>query len=139
MLDFKTMLLRKHGFIVGDRDPNVPTPLPGRYMVHYPDDYCIVGDDLTALVDEAVLHFDLPSLDQLHDWQGIDPEPKDYVMERGDERIDIAFETGEHVWIEKQDGRIRVHCFHPGNDAPVNVEIYGDRIEIDRHDHDAEA
>ncbi|MCG7629047.1 hypothetical protein MHM88_14645 [Epibacterium sp. MM17-32] len=137
--ELKKALLKQHGFIVGERDPNAKTPFPGKWMVYYPDDYLIVGEDLVKLVDEAFGHFDLTGA-ELKDWQEEDGGPSAfYGIDTEADRIDIVFTSGESIWIERQDGRIRVHCFHAKNDAPVNVEIYGDRIEVDRHDHDVEA
>jgi hypothetical protein len=62
----KTKWLREHGFIVGIRDSRLNTNYPGNFMVveEYEDSelptvdgrdgpWCIVGDDLAALVDQA--------------------------------------------------------------------------------------
>lgn len=66
----KIAMLEKYGFTIGDRDSRLNTDHAGEFMVveanaHDIDDYdlptkdgsngpwCIVGDDLDALVDEA--------------------------------------------------------------------------------------
>ena len=59
-----------------------------------------------------------------------DTKPVSYSVTQDPEAVNIDFETGHKVWIELEAGRIRVHCFHPGEDEPVNVEIYSDRIEV---------
>lgn len=64
--DEKIEHLRSRGWTVGDRDPRLNTDFPGRYMVveeHTEDElptkdgsngpWCLVGDDLGSLVDEA--------------------------------------------------------------------------------------
>lgn len=134
MFDFNFSLLKAHGFEVGPRTPDAHSPFPGCFMVRYTDDYLIVGDDLDELVAEAVLHFELQA-DELHDWEGIDPEPARYVTTKEDDQVSLTFEDGTTVWVEKQEGRIRVHCFCAAKDEPVNVEIYGDRIEVDLSDY----
>lgn len=67
-------ILRKAGFLVGDRDPNMNRAFAGRFMVAeplregdpYPTDdasdgrFCAVGDDLDALAVHAVSFFELP-------------------------------------------------------------------------------
>lgn len=139
--ELKKALLKQHGFLVGPRDRSIHSPFPGEYMVYYPDDYLIVGDDLIELVDEAFGHFDLSGA-ELHDWQqegGYSGPSAFYGIDTEADRIDVVFTSGESIWIEREDGHIRVHCFHPKNPTPVNVEIHADRIEIDRHDHDMEA
>ena len=66
----KTAMLQAHGYYVGPRDPERNTDFPGAWMVAepLPDDvkrptksaedgaYCIVGDDLLKLIDEAYDH-----------------------------------------------------------------------------------
>src|SRR4051812_38497108 len=59
----KATVLRSYGFIVGDRDTDYKTAYPGAFMVrenaeNTDDDWCVVGDDLNALIDIA---FDLAS------------------------------------------------------------------------------
>lgn len=53
----KSETLRKYGYFVGPRDPNVNPGFPGKFMVSDPLDneegYAIVGDDLDDLVNEA--------------------------------------------------------------------------------------
>jgi len=59
----KKKVLQAYGFTVGERDPRFKPAFPGRYMVLESDDeailedcWCVVGDDLPALVDEAFDH-----------------------------------------------------------------------------------
>jgi hypothetical protein len=73
----------------------------------------------------------------LEDWQDNGQSTTAEVTTQFD-RIDIGFGTGAHVWIEHEDGRIRVHCYHKGADSPLNVEIHEDRIEIDDHDYQSD-
>lgn len=67
----KIELLRAYDFVVGDRDPKLNTAHAGAFMVaeqYTPrltmtkdagnGPWCIVGDDLIALVDEAYEHLD---------------------------------------------------------------------------------
>jgi len=71
--------LVEHGYFVGDRDPRLNTKYPGRFMVTEDDfatyplptkdgsngPWCIVGDDLDALVKQAFdVHFDDYALSQ---------------------------------------------------------------------------
>jgi hypothetical protein len=72
---------------------------------------------------------------KLHDWDNPDQStPAELSVE--DDAIRANFpEMGATVWIELQDGRLRVHCYHKGRDEPVNVEIYDDRIELDAEDY----
>lgn len=64
--DKKVAALKEHGFTVWDRDPRLNRNYPGRFMVveahdesELPTDdgrngpWCIVGDDLTVLVDQG--------------------------------------------------------------------------------------
>jgi hypothetical protein len=65
-------LLREHGFIVGPRDPLRNTAFLGRFMVAQPINaaqlpteaasdtaWCVVGDNLTELVDHTINAFNL--------------------------------------------------------------------------------
>lgn len=64
-------LLEYQDFIVGERDPRVQTEFDGKYMVaqkyddceienpHNGDFWCVVGDDLNALMEEAIRDFQL--------------------------------------------------------------------------------
>lgn len=148
MFDFNFSLLKAKGFVVGPRDFNMNRAFEGRYMVAEPyepgtvqDDaqggdgvWCIVGHDLDKLCEEAVSFFELQA-EELRDWEGVDPEPSRYVTTKEDDQVSLTFEDGTTVWVEKQEGRIRVHCFCAPKDEPVNVEIYGDRIEVDLSDY----
>lgn len=62
----KIDFLRSYGFVIGDRESRLNTNYPGKFMVTegYDEDelptedgsngpWCIVGDDLDALVDEG--------------------------------------------------------------------------------------
>lgn len=62
----KITFLRSYGWTVGERDPRLNTDFPGRFMCVEPHEeselptrngengpWCIVGDDLAELVDEA--------------------------------------------------------------------------------------
>jgi hypothetical protein len=60
----KGTVLHSYGFIVGERDYDYKAEYPGAFMVrenaeNTEDDWCIVGDDLNALIDEA---FDLAAI-----------------------------------------------------------------------------
>lgn len=139
MRDYNHILLKSFGFVVGRRDPDVKPEFEGAWMVvDQPfttemlmdgDYWAVVGDDLDALCAEAISFFELVP-NQLHDWQGIDPDPLHYVLTQEDDQIAVTFEDDTVVWIEKEDGRIRVHCYRPGQDEPMNVEIYKDRMEV---------
>lgn len=147
MSDFHFDLLKQHGFVVGPRDPNMNKAFEGQYMVaeayekgheQFSADggvWCIVGDDYNELLASAVSCHEL-AFDQLHDWDGIDPDPMGYVITKEDEQVNVTFENNTKVWIEKQDGRIRVHCFDPRRDEPVNIEIYPDHIEVDNEEYE---
>ncbi len=53
-------LLESFGFIVGKKDEKYNPGFGGKYMFTEIDGaFCIVGDDLQDLMDEAILHFDL--------------------------------------------------------------------------------
>jgi hypothetical protein len=66
----KTVMLLDHGYYIGPRDPERNTDFQGTWMVAepLPDDvkrptkdagdgaYCIVGDNLSKLIDEAYDH-----------------------------------------------------------------------------------
>lgn len=72
MTDAKAEYLRSKGFVVGDRDPNQNRAFAGRFMVAeevtpndlYPTDdagdgrFCIVGDDLKALMEQTLCFFE---------------------------------------------------------------------------------
>ncbi|MFG5382881.1 hypothetical protein [Yoonia sp. R2-816] len=73
----------------------------------------------------------------LYDWQDDVDAEIIVALEVLPDRVDVIFPEKEaHVWIEYEDGRIRVHCYHQGKDEPVNIEIHKDRIEIDTEDYD---
>lgn len=77
---------------------------------------------------------------RLFDWQDTDlNKSMAYDVFSETDSIVIYFTDGTQIWVERQDGRIRVHSFRPYKDEPVNVEIYSDRIEVDRHDYDQES
>lgn len=69
LTEYRKHILRIHGFHVGERDPTRNASFEGQYMVADLDSapgpdassggYCIVGDDLDALVNEAFQHFGL--------------------------------------------------------------------------------
>lgn len=89
-IDQKIEVLRKMGFTIGERDPNFNRAFVGKYMVIEPheksegptDDgrngpWCIVGDSLVALVEEAfncyegnimVVLYDCEICGGLHPW-----------------------------------------------------------------------
>lgn len=60
------LLLQSHGYFAGERDVKVKPEFPGRFMVRDPQDedgFCIVGDDLNALVLEALGHLEIAPLE----------------------------------------------------------------------------
>lgn len=56
-------LLQSYGYFAGARDPKVKPDFSGRFMVRDTEDdadgFCIVGDDLGALVSEALEHLEI--------------------------------------------------------------------------------
>ena len=39
------------------------------------------------------------------------------------DRIDIYFQNDRSIWIEQEDGVIKVHCYGPGNDEPTSIRL----------------
>lgn len=50
--------LRSFGFEVGPRDVTRNQEFAGRFMVA-DESYCIVGDDLSELIEDAARHFEI--------------------------------------------------------------------------------
>lgn len=63
-------LLQSHGYFAGERDAKIKPEFLGRFMVRdtqeNEDGFCIVGDDLAALVREALEHLDIDLEDFLN-------------------------------------------------------------------------
>lgn len=61
--DGKVQLLQSYGYFAGARDPKVKPDFSGRFMVRDTEDnadgFCIVGEDLGALMREALEHLEI--------------------------------------------------------------------------------
>ena len=148
MRDFHYSLLRSHGFVLGPRDPNMNTAFKGQFMVseQYPPGYsqpdgmggdgvwCIVGDDYDTLLAEAVTFHELEG-STLKDWENETAPSIEYVVETEPDQVNVVFADGTKVWIERQAGRIRVHCFDTEHETPVNVEIEPQLIRVDADEY----
>lgn len=53
----------------------------------------------------------------------------DYEIKTEKTGITVEFTTGEKVWMELENNRIRVHCFDQENEEPLNVDIHPGRME----------
>lgn len=54
-----------------------------------------------------------------------------------DGRIDLAFEDGRHLWVELEDGALRVHSYNRSCEAPLNLTVPASgAILVNRHDYD---
>lgn len=52
-------------------------------------------------------------------------------------RIDVSAADGRSIWIETEDGDLKVHVYDEHQDEPINLNlIKGEKIEVDRHDYD---
>lgn len=71
----------------------------------------------------------------LDDWQDDRTNPVRVRIETKPDRIDLSLEDGRHVFLEWQDGVLRVHAYAPNREEPMNLEIHPDRVEIDDHDY----
>jgi hypothetical protein len=69
----------------------------------------------------------------LHDWQednaatlGVEVllEPESILISEPD----CAERFGRRVWVEFEDGVLRVHCYDGYREEPFNVEIHEDKI-----------
>ena len=68
------------------------------------------------------------------------PNSLDLDLVIKDDAIEVHTEDGRSVWIELQNGTVRVHSYNQSNDAPLNLEIpLEGEIQIDRHDYDIHA
>ncbi|UTS82734.1 hypothetical protein [Phaeobacter piscinae] len=66
----------------------------------------------------------------LDDWQAEDgsvpPNPIQAKLKIQNNRIDLEFHDGRSVWIEQQDGKIRIHGYlseETGHHEPMNLDI----------------
>ncbi|MHA6346389.1 hypothetical protein [Roseivivax sp. CAU 1761] len=67
------------------------------------------------------------------------PAAVDAKLELQDAAVLIHTDDGRSVWIELEDGKIRVHNYNKSCEAPLNIETpLSGEIVIDRHDYDIE-
>lgn len=67
---------------------------------------------------------------ELFNWNNIRQPSTTYDLETKPDAINIDFKDGESIWIEREHGRILVHCYNPAQDKPVNVEIFQHKTEV---------
>ncbi|MBW3243266.1 hypothetical protein KUV57_11215 [Epibacterium sp. DP7N7-1] len=88
-LEGRIKVLRSFGWVVGDRDPKMNSNFDGSYMVvedEYSPDYpgqtdgsdgdgiwCLVGNDLSELVDEALSHVSTLEYGYRLEFEGAEP------------------------------------------------------------------
>lgn len=137
MSDMNRALLENAGFVTGARDPLMNTAFNGAFMVAepYPKGvtqqdaqggdgvWCIVGDDLDLLRQEAVDFWGFEA-DLLAPWdEEDDTSPMGYAITQDQQALNIIFENDTKIWIELENNKIRVHCFSAVDDEPTTVEI----------------
>jgi len=73
----------------------------------------------------------------LADWQSEDgsapSNPLNIKLSVQATRIDVEFKDGRALWIEQENGKIRVHGYLPegtGHCEPVNLDIGKDRFVV---------
>lgn len=73
----------------------------------------------------------------LADWQcedGSTPEnPMGLQVSLWHTRIDLKFQDGRSIWIEQQDGKVRIHGYlseETGHHEPVNLDIEDTRFVV---------
>ena len=72
---------------------------------------------------------------KLIDWRiednaEIDPKPVPTVVEIRDTRIDIKFLNDRSIWIEQEDGVVKVRCYAPHDDEPLSIALTGQGLTI---------
>jgi len=77
----------------------------------------------------------------LDDWQAGDGNaafnPIPAKLNLRHDRLDLTFDDGRAVWIEQQDGTIRIHGYlsaETGHDGPVNLDIEQTRFTVGTDD-----
>jgi len=63
---------------------------------------------------------------KLNDWRteddvSVDPKPEPTVVEISTTRIDVKFLNERSIWIEQENGDIKVRCYGPDNDEPTSI------------------
>jgi len=130
MPDMNKILLHNNGFKIGPRDPKVNPESPGEFQVVNDDhEWALVGDDLSELIAGTVDHFELAP-QTLESWDPEDGTSVEYLIEQEAIRVDLLFETGASIWIEVENGEVRVHCYAPGEDEPVSVSLGPDSARV---------
>lgn len=61
-----------------------------------------------------------------------------YTIKVKERAIFIRFDDERSIWVEYEDGEIRVHCYDAESDSPLNVNISEDVVTVDSHDYDIE-
>jgi len=72
---------------------------------------------------------------RLKDWrteddENIDPKPVPTVVEIRDTRIDIKFLNERSIWIEQEDGVVKVRCYGPHEDEPLSIALTSQGVDI---------
>ena len=72
----------------------------------------------------------------LSDWRSesneTDPEPLAAEISVTPHRIDLKLDDGRSIWIEAEDGKLRIHAYTLAehHDGPMNVDILRDGFEL---------
>lgn len=62
-----------------------------------------------------------------------------YMVERVHQSsLKVTFQDGRTIWIENEEGQIRVHVYDGVIDTPLNLNIDVGSIEVNRGDYDTE-
>lgn len=64
------------------------------------------------------------------------PASLDGKLELKDAAVELHLDDGRSVWIELENGDVRVHTYNQSHEAPMNltIPVEGD-IEVDDHDY----
>jgi hypothetical protein len=116
--------------------------------------FCLVGDNLDALAAEAIWALDLDYLETrmtlgpqnpltltdarlvLSDWRsesdGADAAPLPASISVTEYRIDLKLDDGRSIWIEAEDGKLRIHAYtiEDRHDGPINVDVLSDGFDL---------
>ena len=60
---------------------------------------------------------------KLYDWDDSEAEPVSYTISIDEVALNIEFADGRKIWIEYEEGKIRIHAFDTENEEPANLDV----------------
>lgn len=64
----------------------------------------------------------------------VDPTPIDFHVEASEFRVDITVKDGDNiianVWLEIEDGSVKLHAYDQAHEEPVSIRVTETNIEV---------